>query len=132
MNKLWKNRVPMKIKVFMWMAMQGKLQIGVNLKKKIGKGNRNWCLCGECETEDHIFFGCIMVKNVWSCFKEALGWDRIPHNLQDIFYSWLQLNCRNYHVKIFISAIVLWSIWNIRNKMGIQIFLKIYVALHFN
>jgi len=40
-NKLWKNRVPMRIKVFMWMAMQGKLQIGVNLKKKIGKGNRN-------------------------------------------------------------------------------------------
>lgn len=31
----------MKIKVFMWMTMQGKLQTGVNLKNKIGKGNRN-------------------------------------------------------------------------------------------
>ena len=55
-------------------------------KRKFGRGIEI-DVYGQCETEDHIFFGCIMVKNVWSCFKEALGWDRIPHNLQDIFYS---------------------------------------------
>lgn len=38
MTKLWKNKTPMKIRVFMWLVFQDKLQIGVNLKRKKCKG----------------------------------------------------------------------------------------------
>lgn len=74
--KLWKIRLPTKIKVFMWMAIQKRLQTGTNLKKKKWKGSKNCCLCGVEETEDHIFSNCHVTKIIWFCFKEALGWDK--------------------------------------------------------
>lgn len=51
---------------------------------------------------------------------EALGWDKTPRSLQESFDDWLMLQCSKYHVKFFIFAIVLWGIWNVRNKMGIE------------
>lgn len=37
-QKLWKNRLPMKIKVFLWLATQDRIQTGVQLKKKQWNG----------------------------------------------------------------------------------------------
>jgi hypothetical protein len=59
---------------------------------------------------------------VWFCFKEALGWDRCLRSLQDIFDHWIVLGGRDCHVKRFMFAIVLWGLWNVRNKIGIEIF----------
>ena len=56
MVKLWKNKIPMKIRVFMWLVMQGRLQTGSNLKKKQWRGTGKCCLCGAWEDENHIFF----------------------------------------------------------------------------
>lgn len=78
MKKLWKSKLPMKIKIFMWMLIQDKLQTRVNLKKKQWKGDVKCCLCGKVVSNDHLFFNCILAKTVWTCFKEALGWDKIP------------------------------------------------------
>jgi len=101
MVKLWKSKIPMKLKVFMWMVINGKLQTGVNLMKNNWRESGKCCLCGEYENEDHIFFGCVLAITIWACFKEALGWDRMPRSLQDFFEEWLPLHCSKYHVKFF-------------------------------
>ena len=54
----------MKIRVYMWMLIQYKLQTGVNLNKKKWKGDRNCCLCGVPETNEHILFNCNLAKTV--------------------------------------------------------------------
>jgi hypothetical protein len=38
MRRVWKARLPMKLKVFMWQVFQDKLQTGGNLRNGIGKG----------------------------------------------------------------------------------------------
>ena len=38
LDKLWKSKLPMKLKIFMWLALHEKLQTGVTLKKKKWKG----------------------------------------------------------------------------------------------
>lgn len=68
---------------------------------------------------DHIFFYCYIARVVWYCIKEALGWDRVPRSLQDVFDHWIVMGEKNYHVKLFMSAIVLWGLWNVRTKMGL-------------
>jgi len=78
LKKLWKNKMPMKLKVFLWLGLQNKLQTGEALKKKDWKGDSRCMLCGVVETVEHILFGCVISSCVWSCFKEALGWDRTP------------------------------------------------------
>ena len=61
MRRVWSSSLlPMKLKVFLWLAAQDRLQIGVELKKKGWKDNARCSLCGNSETMDHIFFGCVL------------------------------------------------------------------------
>jgi len=46
MIKLWKRRLPNKIKVFIWLAVQDRLQIGVNLKKREWRWKKNVVFVG--------------------------------------------------------------------------------------
>lgn len=101
MQKLWRSKLPQKLKVFLWFASQDRLQTGLNLKKKNWKGNAKCCLCGVLENMDHIFFRCHVARVIWFCFKEALGWERSPMSFQDFLDNWLPLGSKNYHVKLF-------------------------------
>lgn len=91
MKKVWCSRMPLKLQVFTWLAFQDKLQTGVELKKRNWKGDKNCNVCGCPETGDHIFFSCIVDRFVWTSFKEALWWDRIPVGMQDFLDVWLPL-----------------------------------------
>lgn len=75
--------MPMKLKIFLWLAFQTRLEIGEALKKKNWKGDIRCLLCGVVENLDHILFGCIISSCVWGCFKEVLGWDRAPSSMVD-------------------------------------------------
>lgn len=100
MKKVWKSRLPQKLKVFAWLVAQGKLQTGENLKKRKWKGDEKCCLCRQLETMDHIFFNCHIARSVWFCFKEALGWDRVPQSFSDVMDNWIPLGEKNYHIKL--------------------------------
>jgi hypothetical protein len=102
----------------MRMAVQDKLETGVNLKKREWKGSQKCCLCGLDETTDHFFFQCHIARSIWYCFKEALGWDRCPTGMQDIFYHWIVLGGKDYYVKLVIFTIILWGLWNVRKNEG--------------
>lgn len=71
-------------------------------------------------TNEHIFFNCVLAKMIWTCFKEALWWDKVPVNIQGFFYQWIPLNSKQYNAKLFIVSIVLWGISTNRNKMSIE------------
>ena len=65
-------------------------------------------------------FGCAIFSCVWSCFKEALGWDRTPNNMNDFLRGWLPLRCVDYDLKLFMFAIVTCAMWVCRNKIVIE------------
>jgi len=79
MKLLWESKLPLKIKVFMWLAFQDRLQSGVVLKKRNWQENDNCCMCKVPESLDHIFFHCPIALFVWTCAREALG--GIKHHL---------------------------------------------------
>ena len=115
MDKLWRNKAPMNIRVFMLLVFPDKLQTGVITKKKTSKGNCNCCLCGVPEDINHVFFGCILAKTFWACFREAWGWDKTPKSLQDICDHWLPLNTSCYQIKFFMFSVILRVLWTIHN-----------------
>lgn len=53
---IWGSRLPMKLKVFLWLITHNRLQTGVELKKRKWKGSATCNICGGPETVDHIFF----------------------------------------------------------------------------
>ena len=65
LKKLWACRLPMKLKVFLWLAVHGRLQTGAALKQKKWKGSANCHICGEVESVDHIFFRCVVAHFVY-------------------------------------------------------------------
>ena len=77
-------------------------------------------MCGIDETSDHICFHCHVARAICFSFKEALGWDRSPQNIQDVFEYWTLLGGKYYHIKLFMFSVMLWGLWTVRNKMGIE------------
>ena len=118
--RIWKCRLPVKIKVFLWQISNNRIPTGAELKKRNWRGSAVCNICETSETADHIFFSRVMAKFVWSCFKEALGWDRIPASWQDLLDNWIPLGGADYNSKLFTFAIILWSIWTSRNKRMIE------------
>lgn len=55
---VWRSKVPLKIKVFLWQILNNKLQVAINLVKRGWKGSSRCCLCYCDENIDHIFFKC--------------------------------------------------------------------------
>lgn len=135
MLRLWKSKLPQKLKNFSWLVYQDRLQTGVNLKHRKWRGDERCCVCGVKEDMDHIFFHCHIARVVWYCIKEVLGWDKSPKSVREVFEERIPLGGRDYHIKLFMFTIITWGLWIVRNKMGIpglfpkssnEVFLKIF------
>ena len=53
---IWKCNIPLKVKIFLWMAIHDRIQCGVQLKKKKWSGAEECFSSDRLETSDHILF----------------------------------------------------------------------------
>jgi len=53
---VWRCNIPLKVKIFIWMAAHDRIQLGVQLNKKQRTGLENCVACDKLETTDHILF----------------------------------------------------------------------------
>jgi len=119
-ENIWKTKLPMKIKVFLWQLAHNKLQSAMALKRRGWKGSARCLLCGRQETVSHIFFSCSLARFVWACLSEVFGgvfpnsWDEL---LGGKLTGMLKTDLRR---GLFLFAGIAWSIWPTRNKMAIE------------
>jgi hypothetical protein len=64
-DRVWKARIPEKIRVFMWLVQQRAILTKDNMKKRNWKGDTCCYFCGRFETTDHLLFECPIAKVVW-------------------------------------------------------------------
>ncbi|RLN36127.1 hypothetical protein C2845_PM03G35150 [Panicum miliaceum] len=78
----------------------------------------NTCLfCSERETSQHLFFDCVVAKQVWTSISELLGLE-IGSDFESVGSKWL---CnKKFLVHNMISSAALWSIWKLRNNIHFQ------------
>jgi hypothetical protein len=62
---LWKLKVPLKIKIFMWFLRRKVLLTRDNLIKRQWKGSKKCCFCDAEESIEHLFLSCPLSKIVW-------------------------------------------------------------------
>lgn len=79
---LWKLKLPLKIKIFLWYLGRGVTIAKINLAKHGWTGSMKWCFCNQNETIQH-FFDCYLIRNIWSIIYLALNIER-PININHI------------------------------------------------
>jgi hypothetical protein len=62
---IWKMKVPLKIRIFMWFLHRKVLLTKDNLAKRNWKGSKKCCFCAQDESIQHLFISCRLAKIVW-------------------------------------------------------------------
>jgi hypothetical protein len=114
---LWKIKVPLKIKIFMWFLSNRVLLTKDNLMKRKWTGSQKCCFCNNNETVDHLFLHCPFAKIVWRMIFFTYNIPP-PSNVTNMFGNWLNgVSKRDKaYTRIGVSAIC-WSIWTSRNDI---------------
>jgi hypothetical protein len=114
---LWKLKIPLKIKIFMWFFQNKVLLTKDNLAIRNWSGCQKCCHCDAMETIEHLFFECPFAKTIWRMIHFAFNISP-PTTVSNLFGTWLDGVDKLTKQKIRIgTSAVCWSMWNCRNDI---------------
>jgi hypothetical protein len=85
---LWKIKVPLKIRIFMWFIYKKVILTKDNLAKRRWTGCSKCVFCGSKETIDHLFISCHFSCLVWRVVHFTFNIPP-PMNITKLFGNWL-------------------------------------------
>jgi hypothetical protein len=85
--RMWKVRIPLKIKIFMWYRYKGVVLTKYNLAKRNWNGNKQCSFCCKDESIEHIFFDCYYAKFLWGLIQITFS-ILPPLNTDHLFGTW--------------------------------------------
>jgi hypothetical protein len=112
---IWKIKVPLKIRIFMWFLHKKVILTKDNLLKRNWQGSSKCCFCDQDETIQHLFFTCPFATILWRIIHMTFN-IHAPSNVTNLFGNWLNgVSIKDKgHIRVGVCAL-LWAIWNIRN-----------------
>jgi hypothetical protein len=114
---LWKLKLPLKIKIFMWFLRGKVLLTKDNLIKRKWKGCSKYCFYDSVKTVQHLFISCPFARIIWRMIYFTYN---IPptSNITNMFGNWLNGVPKDVKARIRIRASALcWSTWTWRNNI---------------
>ena len=70
-KKIWKSKIPLKVKIFMWYLQRGVVLTKVNLVRRNWHRRKKCSFCPHDETIKHIFFQCKLACSIWPIIQIA-------------------------------------------------------------
>ena len=70
---LWKAKIPLKIKIWLWLIWHNVIATKDNMKKRNWVGDTTCSFCPANETISHLFFECPTAVYMWSVVGASLG-----------------------------------------------------------
>jgi hypothetical protein len=114
---LWKIKVPLKIRIFMWFLYKKVILTKDNLARRNWKGCTKCVFCGLKETIDHLFISCPFSRLVWRVVHFTFSIPP-PSNITNLFGNWLNGIDKKTKERIRVGVCALvWTIWNCRNEV---------------
>jgi hypothetical protein len=113
---IWKLKLPLKIKVFMWYLYKRVIITKDNLARRQWQGDRNCCFCSSNESIQHLLFECHFAKFIW---RIQVSSNLLPPtSVHNMFTGWLEGIDRKLKSQILVSAsAICWAIWLTRNDI---------------
>jgi hypothetical protein len=115
-KRIWKGKIPPKIKIFLWLLYNDAVLTKDNLIRRRWIGDPKCMFCEEDENITHLFFQCPTAKVIWSVIAVCFGANNIPTNLTQCWNwceKWLPFG-KKYHPWEIVAFC--WAIWKSRNK----------------
>jgi zinc-binding in reverse transcriptase len=118
-RSIWKLPIPLKVKLFVSLALRNRILTRDNLLWRgwVGPNECPFCCCPE--TVDHLFFLCHLSQQIWHllCSFSPIN-NLLPVNsLNDYWNTCLKLPLQDMILWGSVLAAALWSLWNIRNNI---------------
>jgi hypothetical protein len=88
LKPLWKMKIPLKIKIFLWCLGKGVTLTKDNLSKRKWKGSNKCSFCNNDETIQHLFFNCHVARAVWQIVNIATGIPKL-NSIRHILAGWI-------------------------------------------
>ena len=85
---IWKLKLPLKIKVFMWYLYKGVILTKDNLARRQWQGDRKCCFCSLNESIQHLLFDRHYAKFMWRIVHVSFNLIP-PTSVHDLFTGWL-------------------------------------------
>jgi hypothetical protein len=115
---IWKLKLPLKIKVFMWYLYKGVILTKDNLARRQWQGDRKCCFYSSNESIQHLLFDCHYVKFMWKIVHVSLNLIP-PTSVHNLFTGWLEGINRKLKSQIFVGAsAICWVIWLAQNGIA--------------
>jgi hypothetical protein len=114
---LWKLKVPLKIRIFMWFLNRKVLLTKDNLAKRKWTGCTKCVFCDSKESIEHLFIRCPFASLLWRVIYFTFNIPA-PTNIKNLFGKWLNGIDKivKEQIRIGVCAL-LWAIWNCRNDI---------------
>jgi hypothetical protein len=111
---IWKAKIPLKIKIFMWMVAQKAILTKDNMVARNWQGDPG---CYFCESVDHLLFQCPVAKVIWATLALCFHQNNRPSSYEQ-FCPWIRkaLPRGGGGVYMLGLAAFCWAIWVTRNK----------------
>lgn len=114
-NKIWRLRVPPKVRNFLWRACSDILPTRANIVKRRLPIDPSCAICGQAEESVcHALWECPLATNVWALVKGKL--QKSSAVVQDFHSLARQMEDKLTGKEMEVWAMVAWSIWNARNR----------------
>jgi hypothetical protein len=81
MEELWHSKLPLKIKIFVWLVHRNRVQTSDNLGRKQWKGSKIHQFCQAEESVEHLIFRCLIAVFVWVVLRDGMKWRGIPRSM---------------------------------------------------
>ena len=85
---IWRVKVPLRIKIFMWFVHKQVILTKDNLLKRKWLGSPQCCFCVQDEAIQHLFIVCLLAKLLWRSIH--IDFNIAPSvSIEALFGTWL-------------------------------------------
>ena len=87
--QIWKIKLPLKIKVFIWYLFKGVVLTKDNLARRQWRKSVQCCFCNLSESIQHLFFDCHLARFIWRAVHVSFNISQ-PLSVQHMLSGWLR------------------------------------------
>ena len=116
-SAVWPLKIPPRVHFFLWLLAKNKVLTRDNLSLRRKVEDESCLFCNEKESVFHLFFDCVVAKQIWVYISECFGFN-VGMNFESIGNMWLSR--KKFIVHNILTSAVLWGLWKLRNELCFQ------------